>query len=286
MPKLRFQLNSGGSQEYCCLCFPWTLTTDHGQTLPSPLYPFRSRPGEDFLSVNKNDSRLSVDMKWGGLTLEPSDCVLMVETGLWTPYGHLPHTIPSSCLPLDSLPSNRDSACWAVTHHIVNNQREKKMTVSLVHSVPLLLSSVHVYVGANLVAVAHTVGPDTLGLLPDLGLEDMFQGVPWRAVLIKDSEGDFTVCVGGWRGMRTGRRGVPGDPGHFLMTSLNLRTGNKDTLKLNTSKTSLVDLPGLKVDWKSGKILVKKEGCQLNQPLSMEKFLSCFFLKLTPDAGE
>ena len=32
----------------------------------------------------------------------------------------------------------------------------------------------------------------------------------WRAMLIKDNEGDWGVCVAVWRGMKKGTPGVPG----------------------------------------------------------------------------
>ena len=32
----------------------------------------------------------------------------------------------------------------------------------------------------------------------------------WRAMLIKDNEGDWGMCVAVWRGMKKGTPGVPG----------------------------------------------------------------------------
>lgn len=32
----------------------------------------------------------------------------------------------------------------------------------------------------------------------------------WRAMLIKDNEGDWGLCVATWRGMKKGTPGVPG----------------------------------------------------------------------------
>ena len=32
----------------------------------------------------------------------------------------------------------------------------------------------------------------------------------WRAMLIKDNEGDWGICVAVWRGMKKGTPGVPG----------------------------------------------------------------------------
>lgn len=32
----------------------------------------------------------------------------------------------------------------------------------------------------------------------------------WRAMLIKDNEGDWGMCVAVWRGMKKGTPGIPG----------------------------------------------------------------------------
>ena len=32
----------------------------------------------------------------------------------------------------------------------------------------------------------------------------------WRAMIIKDNEGDWGICVAVWRGMKKGTPGVPG----------------------------------------------------------------------------
>ena len=34
----------------------------------------------------------------------------------------------------------------------------------------------------------------------------------WRAMLIKDNEGDWGICVAVWRGMKKGTPGIPGKP--------------------------------------------------------------------------
>ena len=58
---------------------------------------------------------------------------------------------------------------------------------------------------------------------------------PWRAMLIKDNDGDWAVLSAAWMGMRPGVPGVPGSrykspkpgkpgsPGYFKMHYLNLR---------------------------------------------------------------
>ena len=62
-----------------------------------------------------------------------------------------------------------------------------------------------------------------------------FDGKPWRAMLIKDNEGDWGICIAAWVGMEPGRpgkpgtrwerpvKGVAGKPGYFKMLFQNLR---------------------------------------------------------------
>ena len=56
-------------------------------------------------------------------------------------------------------------------------------------------------------------------------LDDEFAHLPWRAMLIKDNEGDWGICAAAWKGMSAGKpgvpgtrykRGVPGKPGKIL----------------------------------------------------------------------
>ena len=63
----------------------------------------------------------------------------------------------------------------------------------------------------------------------------MKNDLSWRGMLIKDNEGDWGICVATWRGMKSGKPGVPGtkghpgtpgvkgNPGHFAMKFVNLR---------------------------------------------------------------
>ena len=47
-------------------------------------------------------------------------------------------------IPLERLPDGVDNTCRAVTHDIVNGMEQKKMSVYLIHSLPLVLSAVQV----------------------------------------------------------------------------------------------------------------------------------------------
>ena len=44
-----------------------------------------------------------------------------------------------------------------------------------------------------------------------LHLQVMKNDHSWRAMLIKDNEGDWGICVAVWRGMKKGTAGIPGN---------------------------------------------------------------------------
>ena len=170
------------------------------------------------------------------------------------------------------------------------------MSVYLIHSLPLVLSAVQVFVGPDMAVVAHTVGPDTIGRERKLELDSVFEKVPWRAMLIKDNEGDFGICVAGWVGMRRGvpgvagtskTRGVPGKPGdhgHFKMVFFNLRTGNAQAIRLPTlsSGSMRMEAGQLKADWDGGKLLVKADGNEIAQNVALAFATSTLYLLVQP----
>ena len=148
--------------------------------------------------------------------------------------------------------------------------------------------------------VAHSVGPDTIGAMEELELDTTFSGVPWRAMIIKDNEGDFGICVGGWRGVKKGvpgvrgsgnRKGIPGtpgDPGHFKMLYYNLRTKRLVSFSITSSNTRIRygDLEDLQVDWDSGNILVKKNSGYIAQNICLAFVTSTLYLLVQPRPEE
>eukprot|EP00095_Tigriopus_kingsejongensis_P000673 maker-scaffold340_size202118-snap-gene-0.21 protein:Tk00673 transcript:maker-scaffold340_size202118-snap-gene-0.21-mRNA-1 annotation:"hypothetical protein LOTGIDRAFT_153725" len=138
-------------------------------------------------------------------------------------------------IPLERLPEGVDNHCKAVTHGIYDPNEQKLFSVYLIHSLPLEMSAIQVFVGDKMATVAHLIGPDTLGHdEARLGLTDEIRNKPYRAMLIKDNDGDWGICTAAWLGMKPGtpgipasrgRRGVPGvagKPGYFKMYFLNL----------------------------------------------------------------
>ncbi len=166
------------------------------------------------------------------------------------------------------------------SRRIIDPSGKKVLTVYLVHSLPLEMSVVQVFAGARMAAVAHLVDASTVGALSLLGVGrgGELEGKPWRAMLIKNAEGDWGVCAGAWLGMaagvpavppsrgRRGRPGVPGKPGYFKMFYVNLRTGDGDSFVMPRGFTTVhgrkyeFSLPGLEVDLERGAILVRSTG--------------------------
>ena len=286
LPKLGFELTSWSAGRFC-LCIPATRKHYHRDPPLSPLYPFPPTKGKQKIKVRSQQDSLEVELEWGETWYEAWDTVFSIKPGAF--YDCIiPETVSSlwGPVPLETLPAGLDNTCRAVTHSIVSGLEEKKMSVYLIHSLPLLLSAVQVFVGSEMAVVGHTVGPDTIGEIAELELDTTFSNVPWRAMIIKDNRGDYAVCVAGWKGVRKavpGRPGVPGqpgDPGYFSMICLYLRTGAVERVKLQSRL--FVDLQGLSVDWDSGQILVTRDNHNVAQTICLAFVTSTLYLLVQP----
>ena len=292
LPQLGFELTSWTARSFC-LCIPATRKHYHRDPPLSPLYPFPTTKGKQKINVRSQQDSLQVELEWGDMKYEAWDTVFSIQPGAF--YDCImPETVRPlwGPIPLESLPPGVDNTCRAVTHSIVSGVDEKKMSVYLIHSLPLLLSAVQVFVGSEMAVVGHTVGPDTIGEIAALELDTTFSNVPWRAMMIKDNRGDYAVCVAGWKGVRKavpGRPGTrsrqpvpgqPGDPGYFSMICLYLRTGAVERVKLQSRL--FVDLPGLSVDWDSGQILVTRDNQNVAQAICLAFVTSTLYLLVQP----
>ena len=286
LPKLGFELTSWSAGSFC-LCIPATRKHYHRDPPLSPLYPFPPSKGKQKINIRSQQDSLEVELDWGETWCEAWDTVFSIKPGAF--YDCIiPETVSSlwGPVPLETLPAGLDNTCRAVTHSIVSGLEERKMSVYLIHSLPLLLSAVQVFVGSEMAVVGHTVGPDTIGEIGQLELDTTFSNVPWRAMIIKDNSGDYAVCVAGWKGVRKavpGRPGVPGqpgDPGYFSMICFYLRTGAVERVKLQSRL--FVDLPGLSVDWDSGQILVTRDNHNVAQSICLAFVTSTLYLLVQP----
>ncbi|XP_071745850.1 uncharacterized protein [Lepeophtheirus salmonis] len=171
-------------------------------------------------------------------------------------------------IPLQKLPIGVNNQCRAVTHGICNERSVREMTVYLIHSLPLLMSAVQIFVQDKMAVVAHLVGLEQLGYERELGMTNdvMKNDNTWRAMLIKDNEGDWGVCAAAWRGMKSGTPGVPGtkgnrgkpgtkgSPGYFALKFVPLRSRRISSYVnlANANKDYSFSIDALKVNLRQG----------------------------------
>jgi len=220
-------------------------------------------------------------------TIKPgtfSDCIIPeTAESLWGP------------VPLQKLPQGVDNECRAVVHDIQGGVTP--LTAHILHSLPLLMSAIQIYRGDKMALVAHLVGVDQIGYETRLGLtpDVMKNKRNWRAMLLKDSEGDWGMAVACWRGMRQARQAVKsgiksnprvkGKPGYFMMKFVNLRHPERksDIIKLPIRKDKFkFRINNTKVDLKEGIITVKPEEKDVVQSIALSFVTSILYLMVQP----
>ena len=289
LPKIRFQLNSW-RKEQAYICFTSEVHQNHNAPDLYPLFPFPANPEGRMLKKEGKSLKFETKINFSNLSSRPTDMVFGIQPGSFSDCI-IPETVRTlwGPIPLETLPKGVDNKCRAVTHGIVNGMEEKVMSVYLIHSLPLVLSAVQVFVGDKMAVVAHTIGPNTIGKLE---LDPEFAGVPWRAMIIKDNEGDFGICVGAWKGLTNGVTGVegtkqievtPGLPGYFSMIFYNLRSGRVEKIRLPTHfGKNLLEMENLSVDWDEGLILAKKKDHNVAQNMCLAFVASTLYLLVQP----
>jgi len=122
---------------------------------------------------------------------------------------------------LPSLPTDVPNKCIVASHSLFNHVDKLKFTCRVIHSLPLNMSVVQVYYADKLVSVAHLVGGGTLTRPDQVERYDRIKNIMLdskkgeRAMLIKDNNGDWGMCVGGWEGVTKGVPGIPGVKGGY-----------------------------------------------------------------------
>jgi len=178
LPKIGFRLDSYW-ETTTCFCFPMEKLRRHKSPALLPLFPFPVEPGWKSLEFDTDiKESLKLKINFSKLCSKPVDMVFGIQPGTF--YDCImPETIQSlwGPIPLETLPVGVDNTCRAVTHSIVTGMEEKVMSVYLIHSLPLLLSAVQVFVGSKMAVVAHTVGPDTIGKEKKLELFNLCERV-------------------------------------------------------------------------------------------------------------
>ncbi|XP_052811431.1 uncharacterized protein LOC128239039 [Mya arenaria] len=134
-------------------------------------------------------------------------------------------------VPFDKLPGGVDNSCIVATHRLYA-QLDRHFTIRVIHSVPLMTSVVQVFHEDHMLAISHLIGTEQLPLQTQIKKQEM--KIPalnpklgQRAMLIKNTGGDWGIVTGEWNGfkkgkpgVRVGRKmvgGVKGDPGALLV---------------------------------------------------------------------
>ena len=139
LPKLSFQLNSW-KKTNVCFCIPTTRRKSHASPPDVPLFPFPPGPEQ---RPCKWPSGLRAELDFSEISSAAVDMVFGIRPGTFHDCI-IPETVQSlwGPVPLERLPPGVDNSCRAVTHDIVSGTEDKRLSVYLIHSVPLLLSAV------------------------------------------------------------------------------------------------------------------------------------------------
>ena len=142
LPKLGFQLNSW-KKTHTCLCIPYNRRRTYASPSELPLFPFPAKPEKQ--SFKWQAECLQANLDYTDISSEPIDMVFGIKPGTFHD-AIIPETVQSlwGPVPLERLPEGVDNICRAVTHDIVTGMEDKRMSVYLIHSLPLVLSAVQV----------------------------------------------------------------------------------------------------------------------------------------------
>ena len=125
----------------------------------------------------------------------------------------------------------------------------------------------------------------------------MKNDLSWRGMLIKDNEGDWGICVATWRGMKSGKPGVPGtkghpgtpgvkgNPGHFAMKFVNLRDRSRKPVFVvlpREGRKYNFTIDTLKVNLKKGQVTVAPEEGDMVQHMALAFVTTTLYLLVQP----
>ena len=117
----------------------------------------------------------------------------------------------------------------------------------------------------------------------------MEENKSWRAMIIKDHQGDWALCVAQWEGMRkgisNGRYSQPGNPGHFSVSVTFLRDPKKPWDSKTTywnDMNAMLEYINLTCKLSTGKISVKCLGPESLHRVALAFTLSTLYLLVQP----
>ena len=189
--------------------------------------------------------------------------------------------------------------CKMSIHGIISLDGTRHLTAKVLHSLHLSLSEVQICVGDKMSIVAHLVDYNTIGTswyfglsqqeTPDSSIKSLVDSsidLPFKTMIIKDSDGDmgscFAKCVGfQWSKRRQGR--APGrkfSPGscHFWFYDLRIHKMSEFTVN-NFVQSPVVQLwNGALIDFLEGKILLPAGGCKADETVCLAFTMATLYI--------
>ncbi|XP_005098754.1 uncharacterized protein LOC101860571 [Aplysia californica] len=261
------------------LCLGTSDTLGEGKLdLQKKIQPLNSKGLTANDDINCGDE-LSIGLVWSCPAPVLGPCVLRLEPG-----DYQSCVIPSDResmwgpIPLQRLPAHLENYCSVASHKLFNHTRRVVFTVRMIHSEALLMSAIHVFHGDKMTAVAHLVVGDQLPLPTSVGEPKkcitLNPKEGQRAVLIKNSKGDWGVAVGWWDGYQkrtTGRKGS-GSEGHLEIRFYHLPTHRWHYVsfdRLYSLATSKFEIGDCVVEFDSGFIEINSDRCEIAENLAL-----------------
>jgi hypothetical protein len=189
---------------------------------------------------------------------------------------------------------------------IMDNEN-KVLTVHLIHSLPLAMSAIQVFVKDKMAVVAHLVHMDEVLQSFDakLRIDPTNSQFPWRAMVIKDNDGDWGICAATWSGLWAGEPGIPGtrgrtwkkspgtpgvsgNPGYFEFVFKSLRTGAVKKLSWSDGELYYTCLfhEKMQVEIENGYLLLHPGTEDAVQKVALSFVISMLYLMVQPTPGD
>ncbi|XP_050413585.1 uncharacterized protein LOC126828047 [Patella vulgata] len=200
-------------------------------------------------------TEISAKVKVSLTTPDPGPCTLRLDCGRYQ-NCIMPENIEQlwGPIPLRRLPPGMDNNCSVASHRLLNHAGETAYTCRIIHSLPLLMSAVHVFYRDKMSAVAHLIASDQLPLPQMVDNAEkcitLNPKIGERALLIKNHSGDWGVVIGRWAGVRKGvkpirptktspgRRGIPPSPGYLDISFYKINNKRWHEMSLQDAYTS------------------------------------------------
>ncbi|KAL5007201.1 hypothetical protein ScPMuIL_016007 [Solemya velum] len=180
-------------------------------------------PVKDSRKINLTNG-LTVKIEQTVTAVREGKCVLDMKPGQYESCI-MPENIEQlwGPVPLPNLPPGTDNVCSVASHGLLDMYGNVTFTCRIIHSIPLMMSAIHVFHHDRMVVVGHLIGADQLPL-PSMVKDNskcptLNPRSGERAMLLKNHDGDWGVVFGRWEGRKKGipgtrtRKGTPGCPG-------------------------------------------------------------------------